>query len=413
MNWKFLDHGTAPLRQPEFRDLWIANFLSNLGTIMHGAAAAWLMTTLTHSPLLIGLVQTAASLPAFLLGMAGGVLTDLVNRRRLLVGAQLWMMTTAALMAVLAWSGQMKPAELLILLLLLGLGSAIHLPGWQTLLQDLVTRDKAAAAVSLNSISFNLARSIGPAVGGFLVGTFGAAWVFALNAVSFVAVLTGLHRIPAHLVPPSRGRATPAAVIESLGQGWQFVRDSPLIGGILLRSGWFMLTGSGIWALLPVVARDHLHTGAGGYGLLLSAFGVGSVLGALFIPWLRRRFPIDRTVAICLLLFASSVFAMGFMRLLPLAMAAMFTAGLFWIVVAVNHNVSIQQCSPDWIRGRTISIYLMTFQGSLALGSWISGWIADEAGIRSAVLLSGLLCASGVLLIHRFPLVAKEGSTPS
>jgi MFS family permease len=380
---------------------------------MHGAAAAWLMTTLTHSPLLIGLVQTAASLPAFLLGMAGGVLTDLVNRRRLLVGAQLWMMTTAALMAVLAWSGQMKPAELLILLLLLGLGSAIHLPGWQTLLQDLVTRDKAAAAVSLNSISFNLARSIGPAVGGFLVGTFGAAWVFALNAVSFVAVLAGLHRIPAHLVPPSRGRATPAAVIESLGQGWQFVRDSPLIGGILLRSGWFMLTGSGIWALLPVVARDHLHTGAGGYGLLLSAFGVGSVLGALFIPWLRRRFPIDRTVAICLLLFAASVFAMGFMRLLPLAMGAMFTAGLFWIVVAVNHNVSIQQCSPDWIRGRTISIYLMTFQGSLALGSWISGWIADEAGIRTAVLLSGLLCASGVLLIPRFPLVAKEGPTPS
>jgi len=413
MNWKFLDHGTAPLRQPEFRDLWIANFLSNLGTIMHGAAAAWLMTTLTHSPLLIGLVQTAASLPAFLLGMAGGVLTDLVNRRRLLVGAQLWMMTTAALMAVLAWSGQMKPAELLILLLLLGLGSAIHLPGWQTLLQDLVTRDKAAAAVSLNSISFNLARSIGPAVGGFLVGTFGAAWVFALNAVSFVAVLAGLHRIPAHLVPPSRGRATPAAVIESLGQGWQFVRDSPLIGGILLRSGWFMLTGSGIWALLPVVARDHLHTGAGGYGLLLSAFGVGSVLGALFIPWLRRRFPIDRTVAICLLLFAASVFSMGFMSLMPLAMAAMFTAGLFWIVVAVNHNVSIQQCSPDWIRGRSISIYLMTFQGSLALGSWISGWIADETGIRTAVLLSGLLCASGVLLIARFPLVAKEGSTPS
>jgi MFS family permease len=413
MNWKFLDHGTAPLRQPEFRDLWIANFLSNLGTIMHGAAAAWLMTTLTHSPLLIGLVQTAASLPAFLLGMAGGVLTDLVNRRRLLVGAQLWMMTTAALMAVLAWSGQMKPAELLILLLLLGLGSAIHLPGWQTLLQDLVTRDKAAAAVSLNSISFNLARSIGPAVGGFLVGTFGAAWVFALNAVSFVAVLAGLHRIPAHLVPPSRGRATPAAVIESLGQGWQFVRDSPLIGGILLRSGWFMLTGSGIWALLPVVARDHLHTGASGYGLLLSAFGVGSVLGALFIPSLRRRFPIDRTVTICLLLFAASVFAMGFMRLLPFAMAAMFTAGLFWIVVAVNHNVSIQQCSPDWIRGRTISIYLMTFQGSLALGSWISGWIADAAGIRTAVLLSGLLCASGILLISRFPLVAKEGSTPS
>lgn len=172
---KMSGSGTSPLRQPEFRDLWIANFVSNLGTIMHGAAAAWLMATLTTSPLLIGLVQTAASLPAFLLGLAGGVLTDLVNRRRLLIGAQLWMMATAALMAVMAWNGHLRPWQLLVLLLLLGMGSAIHLPGWQTLLQDLVTRDKMAAAVSLNSISFNLARSIGPALGGFLVGTVGAA----------------------------------------------------------------------------------------------------------------------------------------------------------------------------------------------------------------------------------------------
>jgi len=408
MNWKFLDHGTAPLRQLEFRDLWIANFLSNLGTIMHGAAAAWLMTTLTHSPLLIGLVQTAASLPAFLLGVAGGALTDLVNRRRLLVGAQLWMMATAALMAVMAWSGHMKPVELLVLLLLLGLGSAIHLPGWQTLLQDLVTRDKAAAAVSLNSISFNLARSIGPAVGGFLVGTFGAAWVFALNALSFVAVLAGLHRVPAHLVSPSRGRATPGAVFRTLWEGWDFVRKSPLIGGILLRSAWFMLTGSGLWALLPLMARERLSTGPQGYGLLLSSFGLGSVLGAVFIPALRRRFPLDRMVALCLAVFSVSVLGMGFVTTLPAAMAVMGAAGLFWIVVAVNHNVSVQLCSPDWVRGRTISFYLMTFQGSLAAGSWISGWIADHAGLRAAILTGGLLCASGLLLIPCFPLVGRE-----
>jgi MFS family permease len=413
MNWKFLDQGTAPLRQPEFRDLWIANFLSNLGTIMHGAAAAWLMTTLTHSPLLISLVQTAASLPAFLLGLAGGALTDLVNRRRLLVGAQIWMMLMAALMAVRAWNGHMKPAELLILMLLLGLGSGIHLPGWQTLLQDLVTKDKTAAAVSLNSISFNLARAIGPALGGFLVGAFGAAWVFALNAISFVAVLAGLHRVPEHLVPPSRGRATPSAVVRSLADGWAFVRESPLIGGILLRTGWFMVTGSGVWALLPVVARDHLGTGAGGYGLLLSSFGVGSVIGAVFIPWLRRRFPVEGMAAVCLAIFSASVVCMGLVHELPVAMGAMFMAGLFWIVAAVNHNVAIQQCSPDWVRGRTIAIYLMTFQGSLAAGSWISGWVADHAGLRTAVLASGFLSALGILLIPRFPLTEKSAARPS
>lgn len=404
MSWKFLGPGISPLRQPAFRDLWIANFLSNLGTIMHGAAAAWLMTTLTDSSLLIGLVQTAASLPAFMLGLAGGALADLVDRRRLLVGAQLWMMAIAALMAAMAWSGRMTPPELLVLLLLLGLGSAIHLPGWQTLLQDLVTRDQAAAAVSLNSISFNLARSIGPAIGGFLTGAFGAASVFALNAVSFAAVLAGLHRVPSHLIPESRGRATPAAVLRSLGEGWDFLRGSPRIGGILLRSSWFMLTGSGVWALLPVVARDHLGAGSAGYGLLLSCFGVGSVTGALFVPWLRRRFPIDGTVAVALLIFAGCVVVTGLGRSTSLVASAMLAGGLSWIVVAVNHNVSVQMCSPDRVRGRMISFYLIAFQGALAVGSWIAGWVADRAGIGVAVPLCGILCGCGVFLIPWFPL---------
>ncbi len=382
---------------------------------MHSAAAAWLMTTLTTSPLLIGLVQTAASLPAFLFGMAGGALTDLVNRRRLLVFAQLWMMGMAALMAVMAWNGHLRPWQLLTLLFLLGLGSAIHLPGWQTLLQDLVTRDKVASAVSLNSISFNLARSIGPALGGFLVASLGAASVFALNAFSFVAVLGGLWRVPAHLVPTPKNKATPRAVLHSLGEGWRFLRSSPLLGGILLRAAYFMMTGSGVWALLPIVARDHLGTGASGYGLLLSSFGIGSVVGALFIPMLRRRFPIDPMVGVSLLIFASCVVVVGQGRSVALVASAMLVAGLSWIVVAVNHNVSVQICSPDWVRGRTISFYLLTFQGSLAIGSWIAGWVADRVGISIAVTLAGILCGCGVFLIRRFPLTKPEPSsvTPS
>lgn len=407
---KLFGPGVAPLRQPEFRDLWISNFLSNLGTIMHGAAAAWLMTTLTDSALLIGLVQTAASLPAFLLGLAGGALTDLVDRRRLLVGAQLWMMVMAALMAVMAWKGHLQPWQLLVLLLLLGMGSAIHLPGWQTLLQDLVTRDKMSAAVSLNSISFNLARAIGPALGGFLVGAFGAAWVFALNAFSFVAVLGGLWRVPPHLVPQSKGKATPRAVLRSLGEGWNFLRESPHLLGILLRSSFFMLTGSGVWALLPVVARDHLGAGATGYGILLSAFGVGSVIGALSIPALRRRLPLDAMVAVSLLVFSACVVVVGLGRSTPLVVGAMLVAGLFWIMVAVNHNVSVQMGSPNAVRGRMISFYLITFQGSLGLGSWMAGWVADMSGIGFAVTLSGVLSACGVFLIPWFPLVPKQKS---
>jgi len=408
MSRNLFGSGITPLRQPEFRDLWIANFLSNLGTIMHSAAAAWLMTTLTHSPLLIGLVQTAASLPAFLFGIAGGVLTDLVDRRRLLVFAQLWMMAMAALMAVMAWNGHLRPRQLLILLLLLGLGSAIHVPGWQTLLQDLVTRDKAAAAVSLNSIGFNLARSIGPALGGFLVGALGAAPVFALNAFSFFAVLVGLRRVPAHLIPPSKGKATPRAILQSLSEGWNFLRESPLLGGILLRCSYFMMTGSGVLALLPVVARDHLGTGASGYGLLLSAFGIGSVIGALFIPSLQKKLAIDTMVGTAQVMFALCVVVVGIGRSVHLVGSAMLLAGFSWIVVAVNHNVSVQMCSPDWIRGRTISIYFLVFQGSLALGSWITGWVADQAGVAMSVSLGGILCGCGLLLIPWFPLTRKE-----
>jgi MFS family permease len=414
MSERLFGTGIAPLRQPEFRDLWIANFLSNLGTIIHAAAAAWLMTTLTTSPLLIGLVQTSASLPAFLFGVAGGALTDLVNRRRMLVGAQLWMMAMAALMAVMAWNAHLRPLQLLLLLLLLGMGSAIHLPGWQTLLQDLVTRDKVAAVVSLNSISFNLARAIGPAIGGFLVGTIGAAWVFALNAISFVAVLAGLWRVPSHLVPESKGRATPSAVLHSLEEGWGFLAESPLLWGILLRTCVFMLTGSGVLALLPLVARDHLGTGATGYGFLLSAFGVGSVIGAVFIPAMRRRFPIDPMVALCLLVFSACVIVVGLGRSPSLVAAAMFIGGLTWIMVAVNHNVSVQLCSPDWVRGRTISFYLLTFQGSLAIGSWIAGWVAACMGIGFAIPLCGILCACGTMLIPWFPLTkapSKSGET--
>jgi predicted MFS family arabinose efflux permease len=330
----------------------------------------------------------------------------------MLVAAQLWMMVMAGLMAVMAWNGHLHPRELLILLLLLGMGSAIHLPGWQTLLQDLVTRDKVAAAVSLNSISFNLARSIGPALGGFLVGALGAAWVFAINAFSFVAVLAGLWRIPEHLVPRSKGKATPKAVLRSLREGWDFLGSSPTLRGILIRTCFFMITGSGVWALLPVVARDHLGAGASGYGLLLSAFGVGSVIGALFIPAMRRRFPIDPMVGICLVIFSLCVVVVGLGRIPVLVAGAMLIAGLSWIMVAVNHNVSVQICSPDWVRGRTISFYLLVFQGSLALGSWIAGWVAEGAGIGVAVPLCGILCGCGVFLIPLFPLVKPNAATP-
>ena len=193
-------------------------------------------------------------------------------------------------------------------------------------------------------------------------------------------------------------------MMRGLREGVSFLKDSPMLTGILARTAWFMVTGSGIWALLPVVARDHLKTGATGYGILLSAFGVGSVAGAVVLPALRRRIPLDPMVGLCLLVFSACVIVAGQSRSMDVVTGAMFAAGLFWIMVAVNHNVSVQSNSPDWVRGRTISFYLMTFQGSLAVGSWLAGWFASRAGVGYAMTVSGLLCATGVLLIPRFPL---------
>jgi predicted MFS family arabinose efflux permease len=185
-----------------------------------------------------------------------------------------------------------------------------------------------------------------------------------------------------------------------------------MIPGVLIRTSWFMVTGSGIWALLPLVAKVRLATDATGYGLLLSAFGAGSVAGAVVIPSLRRRFPLDPMVGLCLLLFSGCVVVTGVSKSLPLAAAAMLFAGLFWIMVAVNHNVAVQANSPDWVRGRTISFYLITFQGSLALGSWLAGWVASWAGVGHAVVLCGLLSAAGTVLIPCFPLAGRELHRP-
>jgi len=395
----------APLRVPIFRFLWIATVASNIGTLMHGVGAAWLMTSMTTSPFLVGLVPACIFLPTFFAGIWGGVLSDLVERRRILIVTQSGMMACAVAIGICAVLGAMSPGLLLGLTFCLGFFSAMNLPAWQSQIQEMVPADHVAAAVSLNSISFNAARSVGPAIGGLLVAAVGPASVFFINAASFlgtILVLLGWKRPP----PPAKGKA----VWKSLREGFSFVRHSRVMRAPLVRVSAFAFSASAVWAVLPLLAREELKIGPAGYGTLLSAFGAGSVAIAGFVPGLRRRHHPDRLIAPAIVLLSGVLVCLAVSHSYPLVLAALFAGGMAWVGVLVQFNVAVQLSAPEEIRGRALSFYLVFFQGSMGIGSAFHGWIATHLGIPAALVIAGLSLLAGIPLGFRLPL-GKDGET--
>lgn len=366
---------------------------------MHSVGAAWLMTSMTSSPLLVGLVPACIFLPTFVAGICGGVLADMVERRRILLVTQSGMMLAAAAMGILTISGHMSPSLLLGLTLCLGFFSASNLPAWQSQIQELVPREQVAAAVSLNSMSFNSARSIGPALGGLLVAASGPAVVFFLNAASFlgtVFVLAAWKRPP---VPRTR-----KAVLRTLKEGFEFAIFSPVMRAPLLRVSAFALAASAVWAVLPLLAREVLKSGPLGYGFLLGAFGLGSIVTGGLVPGLRRKFHPDRIAGPAILVLCAVLICLGTIRSFPVALCALFAGGMAWVAVLIQFNVAVQLSVPEEIRGRAMSFYLVFFQGSMGLGSAANGWIATHAGIPHALVFAGLFLLLGLPLGAWFPL---------
>ncbi len=392
----------SPLRIPIFRSLWIATVVSNVGTLMHATAAAWLMTSLTSSPLLVGLVSSAATFPVFLVGLPAGVLADRLDRRKWLIFTQSWMMLATAALGVLTVMGLVTPARLVGLTFLLGLGMALNLPTWQALVQDIVSREHVASAVSLNSISFNLARSVGPALGGWLTAAVGAGAVFLINAISFLGTVGVLlcwrnNHQPLH---PESGW------LASLGEGFRFVTREKRMRAPMVRVGSFVLFASGATAILPLFARDELGLPASGYGMLVTAFGVGSIGGALLAPRMREELGVNRVVSLAQAGFALAVFGLALSGTALAAGAAMALAGVCWISVLVNLNVTVQTIAPSKFRGRAMSFYLLTFQGCFALGSALAGGIGSLAGLRGALGVCGAGVVSAWFAARWFPLTA-------
>ncbi|HEV8579376.1 MAG TPA: MFS transporter [Thermoanaerobaculia bacterium] len=396
----------SPLRHTIFRWLWIASVASNIGTWFQNVGASWLMTTLSASPAMVALVQAATSLPMFLLSLPGGAIADVLDRRRLLIFTQTWMTLAAFGLGIATAFNAATPWLLLFFTFLLGLGAAVNAPAWQASIPEMVPRQDLPAAVALGSVGFNIARAAGPALAGVVVATAGPAVTFLVNAGSFLGVVLVLVRWRR----PRQETVLPAErILGAMTTGVRYVRHAPEVIAPIVRGSTFVLCGSSLWALLPLVARTELKSGPAGYGLLLGALGVGAVAGAFALPRLKGESSSDRVVAVATLAFAAATVALAFVREFWLLLLAMLLAGGAWLSLLSSLNVAVQTAVPSWVRARALSVYLLVFFGGLAGGSALWGAVAEHTSVPTALLAAAAGMVVGLLATMRYHLRSGEG----
>lgn len=390
----------APIRYYQwYRVLWIAQFASNIGTWMQTVGAQWLLVH--HSPLLVSLVQTASSLPIVLLALPAGAWADLLDRRRLLVGAQLAMFLAAGALAAATFAGAATPAVILTLTFVLGCGNAVAGPPWQAIQPDLVDRAMLPQAAALNGVNMNLARAVGPAIGGVVVAAAGASWVFALNAVSFLVIAAAV----ASWRPPARADVgSPERMVEALRAGGRYVRHALIVRRLLYRAILFLPAASAVWALLPVVASKNLGLSSAGYGLQLGMVGIGAVLGAFVMPRLRARLGSAWLVTAAMFASAVAIVVVATVRNAVVVGVALVPVGAAWIAVLSSLNSGLQLALPNWVRARGLAYYLVVFQGSQAIGAVIWGTVAARTTVTTALLAAAAVLAVGAVLGLRTPM---------
>jgi MFS family permease/quinol monooxygenase YgiN len=388
----------GPLRHRVFRALWIAQTVSNVGTWMQTVGAQWLIVSLGGTALTVSLVQTATTLPTFLIGLPAGALGDILDRRRLMIGAQLFMLICAAALGVLTVLDKIGIATVLALTFGIGLGSALLRPSWQAVQPELVEREEIPQAAALNGVSMNMARAVGPAIGGVVVAATNAGAVFIANAVSFVGVMGVLSWWKR---PPQESALGAEHVTHAIRVGTRFVRHSPRLRSVLTRTLSFCLFSSALWALLPVVAHDRLGLGSGGYGVLLAAVGIGAVAGAFALASARARWSADHVVAAATLAFVVVALVLAWSRSTALDAAVLLVGGASWISVLSSFNASAQVALPAWVRARGMATYLLVFQGGQAAGSIAWGTLATHTSTAVALTVVAGGMAGGLLFSSR------------
>jgi MFS family permease len=388
-----------PLRVSIFRNLLVADVVSDIGTFMQNVGAAWLMVSLGAGPIYVALTQTAASLPYFLLALPAGSAGDIFDRRKLILATESWMMGVSLLLVVFTIGGFMSPWLLLVLTFALSAGDAFETPAWRAILPELVSKEDIAAASALNGIEFNLARAVGPALAGVIIAAAGVATAFVANFVSFFGVIL----VVARWKRPVRKRSAPAesfsgATVAAI----RYVRHSPAILIVLLRTGIVMFFSSALFALLPTVARSVNKT-AIGYGLLLGCFGFGAIAGALAMQSARARWSTETVVSAGVVIFGLAMMASGGLYRLSTLAVAMLLGGAAWVIFISLINALVQNLAPDWVRARVLAIFILVYQGSYAFGTVVWGALAQRTSVRLALVYAGI----GTIATTAFALVAK------
>jgi MFS family permease len=390
-----------PLRATVFRNLLIADVVSDAGAFMQNVGAAWLMVSLHAGPIYVALTQTAASLPYFLLALPAGSAGDIVDRRKLVLFTESWMMGVALILAILTIAGLMSPWLLLILTFALSAGDAFEAPAWRAILPELVPKEDLAAASALNGIEFNLARAVGPALAGAIISVAGVAVAFVANFVSFFGVIL----VVAKWKRPVRRRSAP---VESFSGATvaaiRYVRHSPAILTVLLRTGIVMFFSSALFALLPTLSRS-VNQNATGYGLLLGCFGGGAIIGALVMQSARDRWTTESIVSAGVVSLGLVILAMSGLHRLSTLAAVMLIGGAAWVIFISLINALVQNLAPDWVRARVLAIFILVYQGSYAFGTAAWGAVAQRSGIRTALVYAGFgtIVTAAVALFARLP----------
>ena len=395
----------SPFRHSIFRNVWIANLGSQFGGLIQAVGASWLMLSIAAAPEMVTLVQASTTLPVVMFALVAGALADSFDRRNIMIAAQVFMLLVSMSLAACAWLGLITPWLLLLFTFLIGCGAAFNGPAWQASVAEMVPREDLPTAVALNSMGFNMARSVGPAVGGFIVAAAGAAAAFAVNTVTYfgiILVLARWRRQPEQRLLPREALGT--AVLAGL----RYVSMSPNIKFTLLRSFVFGAGASALVSLMPLVAKELVGGGSVTYGLLLGGFGAGAVGGALIAHRLRLSLSNEWIVRLAMILFAIAVAVTAVSHWLALTLLAQLLSGAGWVLALATFNVTVQTSAPRWVVGRALSLYQMVTFGGMAGGSWAWGIVTGEIGLSEALLVSVLVLLVCVTLGWRFMLPQTE-----
>ncbi|NHF74153.1 MFS transporter [Paracoccus xiamenensis] len=402
----------APFRHSAFRTLWTATLVSNFGGLVQAVSAAWLMTQLTSNATLIALVQASNTLPIMLFALVSGALADIFDRRQIMMAAIGFMALMSTLLAFVAWSGAITPWSLLAFTFLIGLGQALYNPPWQASMGDLVPREDLPQAVTLNSVGFNLMRSVGPAAGGLIVAAWGAAMGFIVNAFSYIPLLVAMLRWKPDYPPRTIAREP---FVSAVGAGLRYVALSPNLVRVLTRSAAFGLSAAALMALLPLVAKSHPEGGSLLFGILLGCFGAGAIIGALTNTRIRARLNNEWIVRVGMVLFAAATAVVALTDNVWLQALAIFPAGMAWVIVLSLFNVTVQLSTPRWVVARALAMYQTVTFGGMAAGAWLWGAVAQAYGFEAALLGAslGLILAALIGLALPMPEFSQSDLSPA